>query len=182
MEQLKDKILESITPETFHLAEKIHKKLYKKSFELTKDRHIRTTNELISKNRVTQSTTDTTDKKKWVINISSRQLIHTETNLLAKGLNFLITSKILPNKDIMVTTEDAVKDLGKEEADTIRAKVSLTLQNCKAPKENLCQDERKALKELQFDTSIVILSVDKGRSSIFFNGVDYLEKCMDHIM
>ena len=36
IEQLKGKILESITPEEFHLAEKIHENLYKKFFELTK--------------------------------------------------------------------------------------------------------------------------------------------------
>ena len=47
-----------------------------------------------------------------------------ETDLLAK--NFSITSKTLPNKDI-ATIEDAVKDFEKEEADTIHAKISLTL-------------------------------------------------------
>ena len=39
----------------------------------------------------------------------------------AKGINFSITSKTLPNKDIIATAEDAVKGLEKEEADTIRA-------------------------------------------------------------
>ena len=69
---------------------------------------------MISKNKVTQSTTNITEKEKWVINMSSRQLIHIETNLLAKGLNFLITSKTLPKKDIIATVEDAVKDLKKK--------------------------------------------------------------------
>ena len=40
----------------------------------------------------------------------------------AKDLNFSITCKTLPNKDIIATVEDAVKDLEKEEADRIRAK------------------------------------------------------------
>ena len=35
------------------------------------------------------------------------------------GLNFSINSKTLPNKDIIVTMEDAVKDLEKEEVDAI---------------------------------------------------------------
>ena len=87
--------------------------------------------------------------------MSSRQLNHIETDLLAKGLNFSITSKTLPNKDIIATVEDAVKDLEKEEADTICAKVSLTLQNSKPPKDNLSNEERKALKELQSDASNV---------------------------
>ena len=84
---------------------------------------------MISKNKVTQSVTNITDKKKWVINIPSRQLTHIETDPLAKGLNFSITSKTLPNNDIIATVEDGIKDLEKEEAETIRAKVSLTLQN-----------------------------------------------------
>ena len=41
IEQLKCKILESITTEEFVLVEKIHENLLKKSFELTKKRHIR---------------------------------------------------------------------------------------------------------------------------------------------
>ena len=128
---------------------------------------------MISKNKVTQSSSNITDKKKWVINISSRQLTYIETDLLAKGLNFSITSKSLPNEDIIATVEDAAKDLEKEETDTIRAKVSLTLQNSKPPKDNLSKDERKALKELQSDTSIVILPADKGRSIVILNHEDY---------
>ena len=99
-----------------------------------------------------------------------------ESHLLPKGRNFSITSKTLPYKDIIGTVEDAVKDLEKEEADTICAKVSLTLQNSKPPKDNLSKDERKALKELQSDTSIVILPADKGRSTVILNREDYLEK------
>ena len=68
---------------------------------------------MISKNKVTQSSSNITDKKKWVINISSRQLTHIETDLLGKGLNFSITSKTLPNEDIIATAEDAAKDLEK---------------------------------------------------------------------
>ena len=41
--------------------------------------------------------------------------------------------------------------------------------------------ERKALKQLQADTSIVILPADKDRPTVILNREDYLEKCMDHI-
>ena len=85
----------------------------------------------------------------------------------------------MPNKDIIATKENSVKDLEKEEADTIHAKVSLTLQNSKPPKDNLSNDECKALKELQSDPSIVILPPDKGRSTIILNCEDYLKKFMD---
>ena len=63
----------------------------------------------------------------------SRQLNHTETDLIAKGLNFSITSKTLPNKQIM----DTVKDLEKEETNATRAKVRITIQNPKLPKDKL---------------------------------------------
>ena len=63
----------------------------------------------------------------------------------------------------------------------LRAKITLTLQNSKPPKDNLSKDERKALKELQSDTSVVYLPADKGRSTIILNRRDYLEKCIDHI-
>ena len=64
---------------------------------MNKKRHIRKSNELISKNKVIQSAANITDKKKWVINVSSRQLTSIETDLLAKGLNFSITSITLPD-------------------------------------------------------------------------------------
>ena len=112
--------------------------------------------------------------------MSSRQLTHIKSNLLAKDLNFSITSKTLPNKDIIATIEDAVKDLDKKEDDTIHAKVSLTLQNSKPSTDNLSKDECKAFKELQSDTSIVILPVGKGRSTIILNYENYLNKCIDH--
>ena len=113
--------------------------------------------------------------------MSSRQLTHIETDLLAKGLNFSITSKALPNKDIIATIKDAIKDLEIEEADTIHAKVSLPLQNCKPPKYKLSKDEHKALKKLQSDTSLVILPADKGRSTAIINREDYFQKCTNHI-
>ena len=165
----------------FHLVENVHENLYKKSFDLTKKRHIRKFDELIRKTKVTQGATNITDKKKGVINMSSRQSTQIETDFLTTGLNFSITSETLPNKDIIATIEDTVKDLEKEEADTIRAKVRLTLQNSKRPKDNLSKDECKALKELQPHTSIVILPADKNRSAVILNREDYLEKCMDHI-
>ena len=67
----------------------------------------------------TQSATNIADKTKRDIYISSRQLIQIETNLLSKGLNCSITSKTLPKNDI-ATVKTTVKDLEKEEADTIR--------------------------------------------------------------
>ena len=72
-----------------------------------------------------------------------------------------------------------VKDPKKEQADTIRAKINLSLQKSKPPKDNFSKDECKTLKEVQSDTSIVVLPVEKVRSTVTLNRVEYLEKCMD---
>ena len=106
--------------------------------------------------------------------MSSRQLIYIETDLLAKGIKVSATSRKLPNKDIIVAMENASKDLEKQKADRICAKISFTLQNSKPPKDTLSNDERKTLKELQSDTSVVILSDNKGRSTAPLNRGDYL--------
>ena len=55
------------------------------------------------------------------------------------------------------------------------------IQNPKHPKDNLLKHEHKDFKELQFDTSMVILPADKGRSTVIPNHEDYSGKCMDHI-
>ena len=41
--------------------------------------------------------------------------------------------------------------------------------------------ERKSLKDLQSDKSIVILLADKGRSTVILNYEEHSEKNMDHI-
>ena len=54
----------------------------------------------------------------------------------------------------------------------ICVKISLVLQNSKPPNDNLSKNERKAFTELQFDTSNVVLSADKGKSTVILNCED----------
>ena len=89
------------------------------------------------------------------------------SDFLNKDFNLSITSKILPNKDTIVTI-DPVKDFEKEEVDRIRTKISLILQNFKHPKDNLSKDERRALKELQSDTVYVIDENNSAKNSTMF--------------
>ena len=42
--------------------------------------------------------------------MSRRQLTHIKTNCPSQVLNFLVTSKTLPNKDIIATIKDALKN------------------------------------------------------------------------
>ena len=63
IKQLKG-MLDTVSPEEFHLIENIHENSYKKSFDITKKRYIQKFDGFIRKNKVTQSATNETDKKK----------------------------------------------------------------------------------------------------------------------
>ena len=77
--------------------------------------------------------------------------------------------------------ENSVKSLPKEEADNLRAKVSLALQSAELLKDNLTWKERTAIKNRCDDESITILPADRGRATVILYKVDYLEKCLEHI-
>ena len=88
----------------FCLVELAQQILYKRSFNLTKARHIWKPEELISKRKGTEWVTSEI-KKKWVINISERQLTEIEKGLFNKDINFSITSKRRPNKIMMLLSK-----------------------------------------------------------------------------
>ena len=68
-------------------------------------------------------------------------------SLLRKGLNFAITPRTIHTKDILASVETAVSHLPREKQDAIRAS--------KQP--NLTSKERRVLRELKSDESIVII-------------------------
>ncbi|XP_057290838.1 uncharacterized protein LOC130613523 [Hydractinia symbiolongicarpus] len=150
-----------------------------------KDRHLKKFNKI--NDRFNDDAQTGIDKSKWIVNLSNRQLTTEETNLLSKGMNFCMTPASLPKKEIVAKVEEAIKDLPKEEADTVRSKVSLTLQKSKTPKDNLQKSERLSLKNLKKDKDIIILPADKGRTMVIMITPDYIDKkiaddeCMEEV-
>ena len=57
-----------------------------------------------------------------------------------------------------------------------RSKVSEILKSAKPPQRNITHKEKKALKELKKDKSIVILKADKGNATIGMNATEYNDK------
>ena len=102
-------------------------------------------------------------------------------SVLLKGMNFCVTPSSIPTTQIVTNTEESIKNLPKEEADTVQAKVSLTLQNAKTPQSNLSYKECKSLKQFQKNENIIILPADKGRATVVLDKTDYYNKCYDHI-
>ena len=63
----------------------------------------------------------------------------------------------------------------------VKFKISLAFENSKPTKDNLSKDERKAWKESQVDTSVLILPADKGRCTVILYREGYMGKCINHI-
>ena len=76
----------------------------------------------------------TIDKFKWVVNLSTKTLSPHEKDLLEKSLNFLITEKNIPTKDIVAKVETTLKNLQTADIDNIGAKTSLVLQKASPQK------------------------------------------------
>ena len=128
------------------------------------------------------STDEEEVKRKWVVNISSRRLQSNETSLLRKGLNFSITPRTVPTKEILASVEAAITRLPREKQDTTRAEVYGVLKQAKPPKQqNLANEERRALKKLKSDENIVIIKADKGNCTVVMNKTDYRNQVQEMI-
>ena len=96
-------------------------------------------------------------------------------------MNFSVTLKNIPTKDIVAKVKTVVKNLPIAEADNIRAKTSLVLQKASPTEDNLSEKQRQALHSLKEDKEITILLADKGRATVILNKEDYIKKCNDHL-
>ncbi|XP_072044077.1 uncharacterized protein [Amphiura filiformis] len=117
-----------------------------------------------------------TQLKRWVINTSDRKLTKPQTTLLAKGLNFAVSVDKIPNDEFIVACEKACWAIPNAEAQNLRAEVAGVLKSAKIPPPNISYDERKALRELQKDQSLIIMGADKGRSTVVTEKDTYEEK------
>ena len=59
-----------------------------------------------------------------------------ETKVLSKGMNFALTPRKIPVKDIIQSSEPALKHLYKTATNQVRIQVLQTLKNAKLPRPN----------------------------------------------
>ena len=114
--------------------------------------------------------------KKWVINLSKRQLSQPETPALAKGPNFVVAPDRIPVDMFILQSERACNMLKKEAIDEkqqLKADVRGVLKSTKSPKSNITKEERAALNDLGKDKSILILPTDKGRVTFVMDKEEY---------
>ena len=118
---------------------------------------------------------------KWVINLSSISLTEGQKLVLAKGPNYSLTPKFIPNADYITAMEIISSKLKEEEAIELRSDVNALLRKAKAPKPNLTRQESIGLAQLKKDKDRDILTVDKGVAMVVMDREDYINiKCKSY--
>ena len=73
---------------------------------------------------------------KWVINLSKTELTEGQKSVLAKGPNFSIAPKYIPNVDYITAVESMCSKLKEEDAMELRSNINSLLRKAQAPKPN----------------------------------------------
>ena len=96
--------------------------------------------------------------------------------MLAKGLNYAVSPPDVCAEEFVLATELACKNLPQADGIQLRAKVASVLKSSKPPKQNVTNEERQAIKDLQKANDIIILPADKGKSTVILDKNEYEEK------
>ena len=120
-----------------------------------------------------------TQLKKWVINLSKRELSKAETTVLARGLNFAVAPDKLPVNDVIVQTEKACGLIPEEERDKLRVEVCGALKSAHLPKSNISKEERAAIRSIGKDKAVMVLPADKGKATVVMDTEEYEKKVKD---
>ena len=127
-------------------------------------------------NSTKQTRNKDTTKERWVKNISSKQISEDQISILSKGAGFAISPDKLQKDDYIVATELACSALDKGQAAALRAEVVQILDKAQPPPSNITKGERRALKELKKDDTIIICPADKGKCLVVMDKKEYIEK------
>ena len=113
---------------------------------------------------VKRSQSSSTDKSKWVVNISKRELSNIEEKVLQKGAGFAVADKKIQHDEFVTATQQASKFLSQSHSLALKAEVTDILKKATQNKSNLTKEELKAINNLKKEESIVITPADKGQS------------------
>ena len=128
---------------------------------------------------VPDSSNNTEDTKKWVINLSRTPLTENQERLLAQGPKFAIKPRWPPVEEYIAAIEKACPNLEQGEANELRVGVKKALkksQNAPRTPSNITREAGKALHELIKDKNRIILTTDKGVALVVMNKADYISK------
>ena len=120
----------------------------------TKNRQKKKFNSLsLKKEKGTSNTTNNC----WVVNLSSHTLTHEQEQVLSKGLNFSPVSHKIPVSQFVSLVEPALSKVTSEVVRSkVRLKISSILSKLYLPSNNMMPSQKRALRELKQDPSLVI--------------------------
>ena len=113
---------------------------------------------------------------KRVINLSSKPLTPAQRSVLAKGPNFVVSPKQLPNLDYITAIEAASTKLSQQDAEELRPEVNRVLRSSHTPKPTLTEAQNLALRELKRDRDCIVLTADKRVAMVIMDRQDYINK------
>ena len=177
-EAIANKILEINTRRESNSFDKARDRQKEKYYKLRYGDHYKIATNHKSANKVGPE-----EIKKWVKNISSKELTDDQLSLLARGSGFAIAPQKLPIEEIIVSTELACMNLPRGESTAMRAEVAQVLEESKKKPihSNLTLGERKALKELKDDPNITIVPADKGKCIVVMDTTEYNQKMLEKL-
>ena len=113
---------------------------------------------------------------KWVIHLSKTSLTKGQISVQAKGPNFAIVPRHLPNIDYITAIESVCPKLKEEDAGKLRTDINSLLKNAQVPKSNLTKQESIRLAQLKKDKDRVVLTADKEMAMVVMNKEDHIKK------
>ncbi|XP_077528258.1 uncharacterized protein LOC144139901 [Haemaphysalis longicornis] len=120
------------------------------------------------------------DRASFVVNLSSRQLSPSETEVLAKGHGFNVATTRPPLEKMVTAIESGVMRLEAGVREEVRLKVIGVLGSIpRQHQHNLNADEAAAIRNLRDDDNVVILPADKGNCTVVLDRQAYESKVQD---
>jgi hypothetical protein len=82
----------------------------------------------------------------------------------------------IPAKDFLCGVEKAIVTLPEETAEEIQQETVRILKGSRQPKDNLTGAERRALRSLKANASLIVPPADKGNAAVVMGTSDYNRK------
>jgi hypothetical protein len=111
-----------------------------------------------------------------VVNLSEVPLEEPACSALSKGLNYAVTSAVVPVENILCGLEKAIGILPEETGKEVRQETIRILKGSRKPKDNLTVAERRAVRALKVNEALTILPDYKGSAAAALNTAGYHRK------
>ncbi len=119
-----------------------------------------------------------------VVNLSRVLLTNDQISVLSLGLKFRVTPPKVPYLQLITGAELAAQKLACRDpiqANTLRISCSNYIKRAKIPRSNLSKEQRRALKDLNNNQAITVMSADKGGKTVILDSDVYAALCMLHL-